>query len=78
MIKNHLSRLLGERRLNQTDLKRRTGIRANTICDLYNELAAGITFENLERICVALDCDISDLLELRPGDKKHGKETNKS
>ena len=59
MIKNHLSRLLGERRWTQAQLARETGIRRATINELYNELADRVSLEHLDRICEALDCDIT-------------------
>jgi len=43
-----------------------TLIRKNTISDLYNDFAAGISFQDLDAICEALGCDISDLLERVP------------
>jgi len=64
-VKIHLSRLLGERKWKQSDLKRKTGIRANTISDYYNEYATAISLDHLSAMCSALNCDISDLLELR-------------
>ena len=63
MIKNHLSRILGERRWTRAKLARLTGIRPSTIGDLYNEMAERVSFDQLDRICEALDCSISDLLE---------------
>ena len=39
MIKIHLSRLLGEKRISQAELSRQTGIRPSTINDMYNEIA---------------------------------------
>ena len=39
MVKIHLSKILGEKRWTQADLSRKTGIRPNTISELYNELA---------------------------------------
>ena len=66
MIKNHLSRILGERRWTQTKLAEMTGIRKSTIGDLYNEIAERISFDQLDRICEALDCTLSELLEYIP------------
>jgi putative transcriptional regulator len=69
MVKVYLSRLLGERRIKQSDLVKMTGIRPNTVSDLYNEVAASINFDNLEAICEALNCDIADVLEYTPRKK---------
>ena len=62
MIKIVLSRKLGELRRNQADLARATGIRPTTISELYNEIAERISFEHLDMICEALDCDITDII----------------
>ena len=70
MIKNHLSRILGERRWTQTKLAEMTGIRKSTIGDLYNEIAERISFDQLDRICEALDCDLSELLEYIPNQQR--------
>ena len=70
MIKNHLSKLLGERRWTQADLARKTGIRRATINELYNELADRVSLEHLDRICEALDYDLSDLLEYIPNPQR--------
>lgn len=66
MIKILLSRALGERRWTQADLARATGIRKNTISDLYNEMAARVSLEQLDLICEALDCDLSEIIEYKP------------
>lgn len=66
MIINHLSRILGERRWTQLRLSQETGIRPTTISNLYNEVAERIGFDQLERICEALDCTLDELLEYIP------------
>ncbi len=62
MIRILLSTRLGELRVKQAELARMTGIRPNTIGDLYNEFAERVTLEHLDLICEALECDLSDLL----------------
>ena len=57
-----LSRKLGELRLTQADLARKTGIRANTISDLYNEFADRVSLEQLDSICSVLKCSLSEIL----------------
>lgn len=66
MIHIKLSRVLGDKRISQAELSRMTGIRPNTISNLYNEMAAKIDLEQLDIICEALDCDICDILERTP------------
>ena len=70
MIRNHLSKLLGERRWTQAELSRKTGIRPATINVLYHELSDRVNLEYLDRICEVLDCDISDLLEYVPNPQR--------
>jgi len=66
MIRILLSTLLGERRLKQADLARMTGIRPNTINELYHEMATRISLDHIDLICEALECDLTDLLERKP------------
>lgn len=66
VIKIHLSKILGEKRWTQADLSRKTGIRPNTISELYNELVDRVSLEQLDKICEVLECDLNDLLEYIP------------
>lgn len=66
MIKILLSRKLGELRWTQADLARRTGIRPNTINDLYHEMADRVSLEQIDLICEALNCDLSELFVCVP------------
>lgn len=66
MIKINLSRLLGERRMTQKQLSQLTGIRANTINDLYHEIAISLKVEHLDKICEVLNCSIDELIEYKP------------
>ena len=70
MIRIKLSTKLGELRWSQADLARATKIRPNTINEIYNECCNGISITNLDRICEALGCDISDILEYVPNEEK--------
>jgi putative transcriptional regulator len=70
MIRIHLSRILGEKRWTQADLARKTGIRPNTISEIYNELIERINIDHLDIICEVLDCDVSDILEYVPNNKR--------
>ncbi|EYE88248.1 XRE family transcriptional regulator [Fervidicella metallireducens AeB] len=66
MIKIYLSRLLGERRMTQADLARKTGIRPTTINDIYHEMAERVNLEHLDLICEVLGCDLTELMEYIP------------
>lgn len=62
MIKILLSSRLGELRLTQADLARMTGIRPNTINELYHDIADRVSLEQLDLICEALECNLDDLI----------------
>lgn len=70
MIRIYLSRLLGERRMTQADLARKTGIRAATINEIYNEFADRLNLEHLDKICEVLGCELSDLIQRVPDKTK--------
>lgn len=69
MIKIHLSRILGEKKLKRSDLKRKTGIRDDTITAYYYEYIKRINKEDLDKICKALNCRIDELLEYIPDEE---------
>ena len=64
MIKVHLSKLMGEKRLNVADISQLTGLHRNGITKIYNEETDGIKYDTLEKLCKVLDCKIEDLLEI--------------
>lgn len=68
MIRILLSTRLGERRWTQADLARATGIRPNTINELYHELVDRVNLEHLDLICEALDCQLDELIVRVPDD----------
>ena len=70
MIKINLSRILGEKKWTQKQLADITGIRPSTINEWYHEIVQRINVEHLDRICEALECDISDLIEYVPNKMK--------
>lgn len=65
MVKCHLSRLLGERKLKISDVVRDTGINRGTLTRLYHETAQRVELKDLEIICQHLNCQVGDLLELQ-------------
>ena len=64
MIKCHLSRIMGEKKLKISDVARDTGINRGTITRLYQETAVRVDFDVLDILCRYLDCEIGELLEL--------------
>lgn len=68
MIKCHLSTLLGAKRLKIADVVRDTGVNRSTVNRLFHETNNRIDFETLEKLCIYLDCEVGDLLELKKSD----------
>lgn len=62
MIKILLSSRLGDLRMTQADLARMTGIRPSTINELYHEITERVSFEHLDLICEALNCNLDELI----------------
>ena len=71
MIICQLSTLLGARRMTQVQLAALTGIHRNTISKLYHDSWAGIRRDTLDRICTALQVQVSELLVWRE-EGEHG------
>lgn len=69
MIRILLSTKLGEVRWTQADLARATGIRPNTINELYHELVERVNLEHLDLICEALECELDELIVRVPDEK---------
>lgn len=66
MIRCHLSRYMGERKLKITDVARATGLHRNTITLLYKETAAVVELEVMDRLCSFFGCHVGDLFEQVP------------
>ncbi|WP_151834347.1 helix-turn-helix domain-containing protein [Acinetobacter junii] len=62
MIISNLAVLLAERKLKVADFVRSTGINKSTLHKLYNDESVRIDFETIDKICIALDVGVGDLL----------------
>lgn len=63
MIKCHLSRIMGEKKLRVADVARAIGIHRNAITLLYEESATRVDLETIDKLCDFLECKVSDLFE---------------
>ena len=63
VIKCHLARLMGERKMKIMDVARETGLNRNTVTLLYKETAQRIDLEAIDKLCELFECEVSDLLE---------------
>lgn len=66
MIKCHLSRIMGEKKLRVADVARAIDVHRNAITLLYEETATRVDLETINKLCAYLDCKIEDLLEFVP------------
>ena len=66
MIKCHLSRILGERRLKLAELQRSTSLSYTGLHNLYHERTSRMDFGTLNEICSVLEVQPGDLLEYLP------------
>ena len=63
VIRCHLARLMGERKMKVTDVARETGLNRNTVTLLYKETAQRIDLDAIDKLCDLFDCEVGDLLE---------------
>ena len=72
---NNLWKLLIDKKMNKQDLRKITGISSASIAKLGK--GENVNTEVLLRICKALNCDISDIMEFVPGEDKREEGTTK-
>lgn len=66
MVRCHLSRLMGERKMKIIDVARETGLNRNTVTLLYKEDAKRIDLDAIDKLCNLFQCEVGDLLEYVP------------
>jgi putative transcriptional regulator len=66
VIKCHLSRLMGERKLKIVDVARATGLHRNTITLLYQETASRVDVEAMDKLCAFFSVGVGELFEHMP------------
>ena len=59
---NKLWKLLIDKNMNKTDLKEAAGVSFNVMARMGKNEA--ISFDSIEKICIALDCNIGDILDI--------------
>lgn len=63
MVRFKLKVKLAQMNISQKELAEKTGLRQATISAMVNNSTKSVSFENLDLLCKALNCDISDVLE---------------
>lgn len=64
MVKCHLSRLMGEKKLKIVDVARASGVNRGTITRLYHETASRVELDVVESLCRYLECEVGELFEV--------------
>ncbi len=68
-LKTNLSKILGDKRITQTDLVKRANLNTRTINFIYHDKWGRIARETIIKLCEALDITPGELFELVPGEK---------
>lgn len=70
MIKIKIKDLLEKRNLTMYWLAKETGISQVGMINICNQKTEGIKYENIDKICEALNVKVEDIIEFIPNDKK--------
>lgn len=62
MITNKLSEIAGSKRMKIAEISRLSGIPYSVVQRLYNDKVRSIDFENLDKLCLLLECTPTELL----------------
>ncbi|WP_409276407.1 helix-turn-helix domain-containing protein (plasmid) [Neobacillus sp. SCS-31] len=69
MIRVHVAELLGRKKWTQKQLAEETGIRPATISAMYHETIKRIEMDQIEKICLALDCTPGELITIQKNEQ---------
>lgn len=69
-----LFHLLIDKDISNSDLQKATGFSANIITRMKREQY--VSLESLEKICIALNCKVDDILDFIPNEKNDWNEKN--
>lgn len=65
MIKCHLSRLMGEKKVKVVEVAEATGLHRNTLSLLYKETAVRVDLDAIEKLCRYFGVGVGELFELK-------------
>lgn len=63
MIINHLSEIMGRKRLKVNGVAAATGLAINTVSGLYHDKVKRVDLETLDKLCDFLEVGIAEILE---------------
>lgn len=73
MVRLILDQYLEKAQITRYELSKRTGIKFQNIDNYYKNRVVRYDSDVLDRICTALDCDISDIIEYQKPEEKPAK-----
>lgn len=73
MIINKLSEIAGRKRMRISEISRLTGIPYSVVQRLYNDKVKSIDFDNLDKLCMVLECTPNELFGYEISFKKNDK-----
>ena len=76
-IRCRLSRILGDRRITQRELARKSGLSTYTINKFYNEKWQGVDRKTLVKLCETLGVSVGELFEYVETEKQAQKKDKK-
>ena len=66
MINNKLSEILGRKKIKMSELQRMTGLSQTAVINLYYNKTKSISFDTINKLCNALECNTQELFEFIP------------
>jgi putative transcriptional regulator len=71
MIVVNLDVMMAKRKMSLNELSEKVGITLANLSILKNNKAKAIRFSTLDAICAALGCDVKDIIEYLPDEKRN-------
>ena len=71
LIRSNLIALMHQRQFKAAELARAAGVNRSAVTALANNRARRVELATLERLCIVLDCQLADLLEIVPDGVSH-------
>ncbi|MGG1633633.1 helix-turn-helix transcriptional regulator [Paenibacillus sp. FSL K6-3182] len=59
---------MGRQRLKVSDIVKMTGLARNTVSELYHGTSKRVDLETLDKLCIALECDLNDIITFEKED----------
>ncbi|EMA6342215.1 helix-turn-helix transcriptional regulator [Bacillus cytotoxicus] len=71
-MRNNFNFILEKKKETISEISRKTGISRTTLTNLYYQRNKAISLDVLEKICIYLNCSVSDILECKINKQRKG------